>query len=189
MAVTRVEMKKRRVDSGFSLIELLISIGIIATVLLYIMGVFTTGMRANRKSVDLTSGTLVAESVISRELYDILADSQRASDFFGATYGADSNTAYVQGSETLDGTVYTYKLYVSDVSMQMAGTDASTTGMGNAIKKVDVQVWWWTQDEEAAKTVNPESSDSVENNAKSFKQGYGVASVGLSRLINQQSKY
>ena len=159
----------RRGRRGFSLVELLVSIGIVATVLVYIIGVFTTGMKANRKSVDLTAGTLVAESVISHELYGVLADKDKSARFFAHTY--TSNDAAIEGTETLSNTVFTYKLFVSDVNQFVES--------GNKMKKVDVQVWWWV----------PESTDTSDLQGNTIRAGYGVVSVGMTRLINQQSKF
>ncbi|MBQ7568515.1 type II secretion system protein [bacterium] len=155
-------------STGFTLMELLLAISIIATVMLYLIGIFTTGLRANRKAVDLTAGTLVAESVISQELYGILSDPDKSSSFFSHVYG--STTPCVQGTTTLSSTKFTYKMFVNDVS---GFNDAN-----NKMKKVDVQVWWW----------NNENAD-ANSQAASFRQGYGVVSVGLTRLVNEQSKF
>lgn len=158
---------------GFSILELMISMSIISIALVFLIGVFTTGLRANRKSVDLTAGTLVAEEIISQELYGILADTgegeHSAKKFFEKN---DKNTEYVKGVKYHNNTKFTYKMYVTDVS-GMGDSDNS-----NKIKKVDVQVWWWNDD-------GKDTSATQE----SFRAGYGVVSVGLTRLVNQQSKF
>lgn len=161
--------KARVVQGGFSLVELLVSIGIVATVLVYIIGVFTTGMKANRKSVDLTSGTLVAESVISQELYGILSDSDKSAQFFAHNY--TSSEPAIEGTQTLSNTKFTYKLFVSNVNQ--------FTESGNKMKKVDVQVWWWV----------PDNVKNADNKEDTVRAGYGVCSVGMTRLVNQQSKF
>ena len=168
--------KKTKLNSsgrigGFSLIELLISMSIIATALVFLIGVFTTGMRANRKSVDLTAGVLVAESIISQELYGILQDDTKRDDFFKDS-SSSATTPYVQGVRYNNNTKFTYKMFVSNVGDIGEGAD-------NAMKTVDVQVWWWNEDSGSEVDPNP-SSD--------WRAGYGVVSVGLTRLINQQSK-
>ena len=155
---------------GFSIMELLISMSIIATVLVFLIGVFTTGMRANRKSVDLTAGVLVAESVISQELYGILADPYNSDAFFKSNYSASSE--YVKGTRYNNNTKFTYKMFVKDVTNI---GDSGSSGAKNAMKKVDVQVWWWNDEK------NGEPADD-------WRAGYGVVSVGLTRLVNQQSK-
>ncbi len=61
-------------------------------------------------------------------------------------------------------------MYVTNVD------SIATEGTDNAMKKVDVQVWWWND------------SDESNNPTSDWRAGYGVVSVGLTRLINQQSK-
>ena len=154
---------------GFSIIELLISMSIISVALVFLIGVFTTGMKANRKSVDLTAGTLVAEEIISQELYGILSDATKSNDFFNKP---DNKSEYVKGVKYHNNTKFTYKMYVSDVK------NMGDAGNSNKMKKVDVQVWWW----------NDDGSD-ISDQQASFRAGYGVVSVGLTRLVNQQSKF
>ncbi|MDO5296702.1 MAG: type II secretion system protein [bacterium] len=157
---------------GFTILELMISMSIISIALVFLIGVFTTGLRANRKSVDLTAGTLVAEEIISQELYGILADADKSKTFFGEGSTTDTNKLYVQGTKYHNNTKFTYKMFISDVK-NMGDKDNA-----NKIKKVDVQVWWWNDE-------GQEPSATQE----SFRAGYGVVSVGLTRLVNQQSKF
>ena len=159
---------------GFSLVELLVSVAIVATVLLYIIGIFTSGMKANRKSIDLTAGTLVAESVMTHELYGILSDDDKRAKFFNSSIYS-SGSSCMEGTQNLNNTVFTYKLFVTDLPETFGGSN-------NRLKKVDVQVWWWSDD------VGEEGGGSG-NNVNAFKQGYGVLSVGLTRIINEQTKY
>lgn len=58
---------------GFSLIELLVALGILATTLVMVVGVFLTVTRATQKSLDLTAGTVVAQSILSREIYEAMS--------------------------------------------------------------------------------------------------------------------
>ena len=122
---------------GFSIIELLISMSIISIALVFLIDVFTTGMKANRKSVDLTAGTLVAEEIISQELYGILSDNDKSNAFFAKN---DDKVEYVKGVKYHNNTKFTYKMFISDVK-NMGDADNS-----NKMKKVDVQVWWWNDD-------------------------------------------
>lgn len=173
MDFNMIHDKKTKLNSsgrigGFSLIELLISMSIIATALVFLIGVFTTGMRANRKSVDLTAGVLVAESIISQELYGILQDDTKREVFFNNSTSS-TTVPYVQGVRYNNNTKFTYKMFVSNVDSIGEGTD-------NAMKKIDVQVWWWNNEE------------ATTEEEKSFRAGYGIVSVGLTRLVNQQSK-
>ena len=153
---------------GFSIIELLISMSIISIALVFLIGVFTTGMKANRKSVDLTAGTLVAEEIISQELYGILSDTDKSKAFFEKS---SDKVEYVKGVKYHNNTKFTYKMFISDVK-DLGDEDS------NKMKKVDVQVWWWNDD-----------GSNVSEEQASFRAGYGVVSVGLTRLVNQQSKF
>ena len=55
----------RRAGRGFSLLELMVSVGIMSVTLLLVLAVFTGSMRASRKTTDLTAGVVVAETVLN----------------------------------------------------------------------------------------------------------------------------
>lgn len=147
---------------GFSLVELMISIGILATSLLLVVGIFMTVTRASQKSLDLTAGTIIAESVLSRELYSIMGDDTTRAGFFAAN---DPSVPIVQGTERLNQTVFTYLIYANTV---MGGE------VGNRVKKVDTVVWWWNEGGSSVAGVRP---------------GYGFLRSEVSRLVNENSKF
>ncbi len=142
--------------------ELLVSIGILATALLMVVGVFLTVTRASQKSLDLTAGTLVAQSVLSREIYGIMRDENSRRLFFQRDYQADP---LVRGTERLNQTVFTYLLYANTVM----GAE-----VGNRVKKVDAVVWWWN-----------EEATSVPG----ARAGYGTLRSEVTRLVNENSRY
>lgn len=169
---------------GFSLVEVMVSICILAMVLLYVIGVFTTGMRANRKSVDLTAGILVAESVLTHEMHGILNyDSDKRNAMFSDS--ASSSEPFVTGTQHINNTVFTYKIFVSNVG----SADDIFNKTSNHLKKVDVQVWWWNDSIATDGSTTTSGTGTEADRAKSFRDGYGVLSVGLTRLINEQSNY
>ncbi len=142
--------------------ELLVSIGILATSLVMVVGVFLTVTRASQKSLDLTAGTVVAQSVLSRELYGIMSNEVSRRTFFDRDYQTDP---LLRGTERLNQTAFTYLLYANTV---MNGD------VGNRVKKVDVVVWWWN--EEAASV--PGST-----------AGYGFLRSEVTRLVNENSRF
>jgi prepilin-type N-terminal cleavage/methylation domain-containing protein len=147
---------------GFSLIELLVALGILATTLVMVVGVFLTVTRATQKSLDLTAGTVVAQSILSREIYEAMSHDTSRRFFFNKDY---SNEPWVRGTERLNQTVFTYLLYANTVM---------NTGVGNRVKKVDAVVWWWN--EEAA-------------SVPGAKAGYGFLRSEVTRLVNENSRY
>ncbi len=142
--------------------ELMVSMGIISTTLLMIMGVFMTVFRSSQKAVDMTAGTIFAESVMNKELRVIMTDTNKRGNFFNLNY---SNTPYVEGVERLNNSVFTYKMYATDISMPSWRTD-------NKMKRVEVVVWWM--------------GTGTEN---SSRDGYGTLRTEVTRIVNQQSVY
>lgn len=118
-------MKETPEEKGFSLIELMLAVSIIATALLLFIGVFLAMFKSSQKGVDLTAGTVVAESVLSQYLYD----RQEMSGGLPVNL-IDNVGSPVTGTATLNKTIFTYEITCQDV------------GTGN-LKKIDVIVWWW----------------------------------------------
>ena len=142
--------------------ELLVAIGILATCLVMVVGVFLTVTRASQKSLDLTAGTIVAQSILSRELYGIMGSDAARSNFFSGSYATDP---FVEGTERLNQAVFTYRIYATPV---MIGD------MGNRVMQLNAVVWWW----------NDEGSAPSEGRA-----GYGYLRSELTRLVNENSRY
>lgn len=140
----------------------MISIGILATSLLLVVGIFLTVTRASQKSLDLTAGTVIAESVLTRELYSVMGESSTRQIFFTRNYATDP---LVQGTERLNQTVFTYVIYANTV---LDGDE------GNRVKKVDAVVWWWNEGGTAVAGVKP---------------GYGFLRSEVSRLVNENSRF
>ncbi|MCD4784384.1 MAG: type II secretion system GspH family protein [Candidatus Eremiobacteraeota bacterium] len=118
-------MKKPPEEKGFSLVELMIAVSIIATALLLFIGVFFSMFKSSQKGVDLTAGIVVAESALSEYLYDRQEMSGGLS-----TNLVDNVGSPITGTTTLNKTIFTYEITCQDV------------GTGN-LKKIDVVVWWW----------------------------------------------
>lgn len=108
---------------GFSLIELMLSISIVATSLILFIGIFMTMFAASEKGVDLTAGTVVASSQLTKALYE-----------YQETYGLENlptdGSEIKNESVTLNKTTFFYRI--------------TSSGVGTPdLRKVDVEVWWW----------------------------------------------
>lgn len=147
----------------------MISIGILATSLLLVVGIFVTVTKASQKSLDLTAGTVIAESVLNRELYAVMSSDSARNRFFASLEsmydGSAENRYLVKGTERLNQTVFTYVLYANNVI---------TAEEGNRVKKVDAVVWWWNEGGTAVAGVRP---------------GYGFLRSEVSRLVNENSRF
>ena len=152
-----------RKNRGFSLVELMVSMAIISTTLLMIMGVFMTVFKASKKAVDLTAGTIFAESVLNRELRNLMTDPAERGKFFQS-----NNKVYAEGVDRLNEAYFTYKMYVTDVSFPTSISSRTD----NKMKRVDVIVWWWGTGAE-----------------KNGRDGYGTLRTEVSRIVNQQAVY
>jgi len=102
----------------------MVAIGILATALVLVIGVFMLGLTASQKGADLTAGTVVAEFIMDEYIYGI--------DFTDMPNPA-AGTAIQAGAGTysLNNTDYSYSIDVTSID-----TD---------LKKLDVVVWWWAQ--------------------------------------------
>lgn len=77
-----------RQETGFSLVETTISIGLVATVLLPIMALISTGQTQQRTSSDRVISTFIAESIISEVLGGLASDEFVTMD--GETISTDA---------------------------------------------------------------------------------------------------
>ncbi|MCE1248390.1 MAG: type II secretion system GspH family protein [Firmicutes bacterium] len=126
-----MELENRRKNStlkGFSLIELVLAVSIVATALILFIGIFFAMFRASQKGVDLTAGTVVAESVLNQYLYD----QQEKTGGLPVNLTDNSGSPYT-GTTSLNKTIFTYEITCQD-------TDSTD------LKRLDVQVWWWQSD-------------------------------------------
>jgi len=142
--------------------ELMVSVGILATALVLVVGIFMSVTQASQKSLDLTAGTIVAESILSRELYEVMGREDSRHAFFARDYQTDP---FVRGTERLNQTVFTYLIYA---------TGAMDGEVGNRVKKVDAVVWWWTEEGAAS---------------SGGRTGYGFLRSEVTRLVNENSRY
>lgn len=127
---------------GFSLPELILSIALIGTSLLLVVGLFTYLVRGSQKAADLTAGSVMADSLLQQHIYQVMAVDTVRTAFFVESYATP--TLYRSGSCTLNSTVFFYNLYCNDVPLntrlQCADTDG--TRWRTPLKRFDIVVWW-----------------------------------------------
>jgi len=148
--------------------ELLISIGILSTALLLVVGVFTFLFRASQKSVDMTAGTIVAESILQEEVQKLTNDKGRLEAFLEASYASETLWKPVT-VKPLNQAEFFYCIYAQDASTLAGPAPAGssrTTPM--KLKKLRLVCSWW---------------DSGGGLPGRSRAGYGTISVELNRLI------
>jgi type II secretory pathway pseudopilin PulG len=150
MRKTRCQFK----NTGFSLVEVVLAIAIVATSLLLFIGVFLTMFRASEKGVDLTAATVVAESQLNKFLY---WKQEQEGGLDGLGLVGDAVEPGGSGKVKHNTIEYTYEIKsrIADPAMPN-------------LRKVDVTVYWWGDD------ANP---------TVQTKTGYGNLHVTLSKLI------
>lgn len=150
-------------NRGFSLIEVLISFGIVLSALLLIVGSFIHLFAWGSKTTDLAAGALAAEQVTAQTLYANLQNSTTRKTMFDAiaagSYAPPGSLA--QGTFTNPGGLkFDYAIYASEL-----------TGIGsspdNRTAKIDTVITWWG----------------------GGHQGAGQLKVELTRLVNENSRY
>ncbi len=118
------EKRLTQEHKGYSLIEVVLSIAIISTAILILVGLFTIMFKSSQKGVDLTIGTVVASSELAKYLYTLQETPGLGLD----SLDTDGDPPY-RGTVTLNRTVFSY-----EIKSFSAGPD---------LRKVDISVWWW----------------------------------------------
>jgi Tfp pilus assembly protein PilV len=148
---------------GFSVAELLLSLGFIAVAILTVLGLTATSLQAGREATDATTAALVAQTQLEKAIRTGKDDMV----FWNVDHTA---VPYAPGSGlvSVDGTTFEYEVFAETVK-DTGGSDVGTTVEAqNRLKKVDIVVHWW-------------DSDSQE------RQGYGKLEVRQTRLVAEGS--
>lgn len=150
------------------MVELLVSIGILAVALITLATLLGSGLRVNRKSADITAGAAVAERQLERAVRSISKDSPAGSksSFWAKDYPS-SGSPWRTDKETIDGTEFTYAIYSTTVNDALSGSPLGAPAADNQLKNLEVVVEWYT------------------DSGGSSKQGYGVVKRSASRLVHQ----
>ncbi len=150
---------------GFSLGELLVTMGLIAVAILSLMALSILMARADREGVDTKVGDVVAGMLVERLLDQVRADNPAgtAANFWDNDF--DSSNPYEEGDYRNNNTEYHYQIFAVTVRTT-GGAEVGDGTTGNRLKKVDVIVNWWdTQNQD--------------------REGYGKLEVRNSRLISE----
>lgn len=150
-------------SKGFSLLEVLISFGIVLTALLLIVGSFIQLFAWGSKTTDLAAGALVAEQISAQTLYGALQNDVARRNLFDAIAAGSYAPPGVMAAGTVSnpgGMQFGYAIYAAEVPGVGSTPD-------NRTAKVDTVVTWWS----------------------GGHQGAGELKVELTRLVNENSRY
>lgn len=152
-----------RNSRAFSLLEIIVSLSILLTGVLLMVTLFTRLFSQAQKTEDHTAGALIADSVLSQELYACLATAPIRQVFFdGIASGIyDTPGQLTQGvASNAQGTQFNYVIravYLSDVG----------NTPNNRSAKVEVSLNW---------------NGGTRHDA-------GILRVELARVVNENSRY
>lgn len=152
----------RKSENGFSVAELILSLGFIATALLAVIGLTVALNRTGQESADRVTAATLAESQIQKT---IAAGQQDTAGFWDLEY--PSGTPYDSGTETIDGTEFAWTVNAITVldGVNDLGSDSGAKS-SNRVKKVDIRITWWDSDTQQ-------------------KAGYGKLEFQASRLVSE----
>ena len=153
---------------GFSLAELILCLGILATALVFLTSFFISLYRSADKSGNTAAGVHVAETVINQQLHDIFKGTHPTltkTGFF------TTNGPSVTGRLQLASTEFQYQMDFVTVQDAVLGGDLGAGLAGNRVKAVTVKCWWWGA------------------GATSQRSGQGRLSVELHRLVNENDEF
>lgn len=112
---------------GFTIAEVLLSLGFLTVVLLTLLGLATQALQSNRKNLDTAAGQLVADQALERITYDA---EQSAS---ATVWGVNSLTVPMSSTIVTMGSIpYEVTLYAND----------SLTVAGKRLKRIRARVIW-----------------------------------------------
>jgi prepilin-type N-terminal cleavage/methylation domain-containing protein len=149
--------------SGFSLIELMISMAILTTAILLMAGIFLSAIKTTHKGIDLSSGILVAKSVLSEEIHNIEtgASGTTVAELFS------QNPLSIVGQKKVGNQTFDYTITRSLLVHAVTGDPIGERLADNGLLKVNVLVSW---------TDNPTQGS----------PGQGLQRVGYTELLNQR---
>lgn len=166
---------------GFSLIELILSIGIVGTSLILVVGIFTMLFNGSQKAGDLTAGSVVADGIMTQTIYQVMCTETYRTAFFQAQYNGP--TFYRGGTYSLNSQVYFYKIYCQDLNFGSTLHNSDTDGInGTYLKRFDIVVWW-----NDASAASQTQAQNMTMNQQS--RGTGIQEVHQVRLLWPNGAY
>lgn len=151
---------------GFSMAELILCLGILATAIIFLTTFFISINRLSSKSDNTSIGAHAAETVLNQQLHDIFKGVHPA--LTKATFLNNNASPGISGSILLGVTQFQYQM---DYATVQAGAGGDLGGSQNRLKLVTIHCWWWGA------------------NANAQRTGQGRLSVELRRLVNENDKF
>lgn len=185
-------LNHRRKHMGFSLMELMVSVGIMSVTLLLVLAVFTGSMKASQKTTDLTAGVIVAETVLTKDVYNIMNQVDKEADK-SAKEHLENGGVVASGIKNLNNTTFVWELNSTKVSNSDSGASASGTAIDNKLMKLDVVVWWGKSGAEVDSYSSKEgqmAAGKFSGDDKTMSMSHaGILRCEMSRLYNVSSEF
>lgn len=183
---------RRQKRAGFSLLELMVSVGIMSVTLLLVLAVFTGSMKASQKTTDLTAGVIVAETVLTKDIYNIVNQVEKEADK-GAFEKLKKGGAVASGIKNLNNTTFVWELNSTRIDSTDSGTSVGGTTIDNQLVKLDVVVWWGKSgssvDEYSSESGDMKAGAAVDGKTTLSMTHAGILRCEMSRLYNISSEF
>jgi hypothetical protein len=127
---------------GLSLVEIIVSFGILATALLTLLSVSAMALRFQRSNINNMNAARVTDMVLNRAVVRVLNEDPVGAlnaNFFGNDYPKSGGVPYESGTIKVGREEFSYELYTDTVP---GIGDPSAVPIPNVLKKIDAYVWW-----------------------------------------------
>lgn len=134
--------RAHRSRRGLSLSELILSLGIIGTCLVLVVGMVTFLVNGSQKAADVTAGAVMADSLLSQYIYQVMSAETTRTAYFQSS---QPNPEVVRGGScALNTSVYFYKIYSQDIAIgtRLRCVDTDGARGRTPMKRLDIVVWW-----------------------------------------------
>jgi len=146
----------RRSKPGFTLAEVILAIGLVAVVILTVVGLTLAAIRSNTKAAVLGQATQVSDTLLKETIYGVENDLPPGTR---ASFWAAAGPWIPPKRVTMGGTEYEYNISVNPV-----GGFATP----NRLAKVELHLFWW---------------DSAAQGGE--REGYGRLELHVARLVHE----
>lgn len=155
----------RTKPTGFSLAELILSIGFFGLAILTLIGLSIAITRTDSKALERSAGTLIGDQVLNRTIAELKEDNPAGAraNFFSGDF---SVTPWSKGNLVNARTTFYYEVFAHTVIDRGTGSPLSEDVPGNRLKQVNVHVWWAGEE-------------------SSTRQGSGNLEVWITQLVSE----
>ncbi|MGM9992715.1 MAG: prepilin-type N-terminal cleavage/methylation domain-containing protein [Candidatus Bruticola sp.] len=183
----------RRQLSGFSLLELMVSVGIMSVTLLLVLAVFTGSMKASQKTTDLTAGVIVAETVLTKDVYNIVNKVSGEADVGAYDKLVGGGGVVASGIKNLNNTTFVWELTSNKVVDSGTGSVSSGSEVAkNDLVKLDVVIWWGKSGDQVTEYSSASGdmkAEGAKNTTTLSTTNAGILRCEMSRLFNVSSDF